>query len=299
MTQKLIDKLPSVIDRRTVESSLDLARSIMDDTIVKAVESTTELVKASGLKLESRQIQEADKEFKRLYSGSAKNVVDRIGGLTKAVLDSTDTIAKLVSRELPNTLAKEAATYRQLAVLKLVQDVTLYTDYTTSLLTYLMACEMAHAYRVPLTTLTNKASINYVKEQWPAYLNAVEDLTRRAKDIEARVKDTLAIVADDGQTKLLAETHGADKVTPFFFGFIDTKYNFIKTWLSKGAENTANRYHLARSQLDLYQNQLNSIVAIQKRQSTVDPAMRRRTEELTALIELKRYEIEELERSYD
>lgn len=299
MAKELLDKLPNVIERKNLEASLDAARSILEDVVKKAVVITLKYGKSANLKFESKEAVGAEKELKSIYPGSAANAVERLGKMNDEVLRNLDTVQKLVNRELPNTLAKSAITYRQAAVIKLVLDTTLFSDYTTAMITYISTAETAHAYKVPLKSLVNQYTVDYVREQWPSYMDACTDLIRNGSKLDQKVRNALDIVIEQSDIETVAQTHGAEATVPFTFGFISTKYNFIKTWLSKRAEDRAAKYHLASEQLNLYETQMKLLEGVRSRQGTLEPALMKRVEELTSLIEVTRHDMGELERYYD
>lgn len=299
MAKELLDRLPLVIERSNIEASLDAARSIIDDSISRAVEVTLQYQKDSNFKFESREAVAADKDLKVVYGGAASNVIDRLGKINKEVQASVAVIERLVSKELPRSIAKNAVTYRHAAVIKLVYDVQLYVDYTMALITFISTAETAHAYKVPVKQMVNKYSTSYLDEQWGAYVDALGDLVKDGNKLEQKVRAATEIVVEDSDSLLVASTHGGGATSPFSFGFISTKYNFIKTWLSKRAEDKARKYHLANEQLNLYETQLKILDGIRSKQGTLDPALKARADELTALVDVLRDEISELERYYD
>jgi len=299
MAKELLDKLPAIIERSRIEASLDAARSILDDAVRRAVEVTLQYQKDANLRFESREAIAAEKDLKGVYPGSASNVVERIGRITKDVQASMATIEKLVSRELPNTLAKNAMTYRHAAVIKLVYDAQLYVDYTLALITYLSQAETAHSFKIPVKQLVNQYSINYLNDQWPAYVDALTDLVRNGNKLEQKVRAAADILVEESDPTIVAQTHGAESASPFSFGFLATNYNFIKTWLSKRAEDRAKKYHLSNEQLNLYETQLKLIESIRSKTGTLDPALKARSDELSSLIDVLRDDIYELERYYD
>jgi len=299
MAKELLDKLPAIIKRGNIEASLDAARSILDDAVRRAVEITLQYQKDANLRFESREAIAAEKDLKAVYPGSASNVVDRIGRITKDVQASMSVIEKLVSRELPDTLAKSAMTYRHAAVIKLVYDTQLYVDYTLALITYLSQAETAHTFKIPVKQLVNQYSINYLNDQWPAYVDAVSDLVRNTSKLEQKVRSAADILIEESDPTIVAQTHGAEAASPFSFGFLASNYNFIKTWLSKRAEDRAKKYHLSNEQLNLYETQLKLIEGIRSKTGTLDPALKARSDELTALVDVLRDDISELERYYD
>jgi len=299
MAKELLDKLPAVIERSRIEASLDAARSILDDVVRRAVEVTLQYQKDANLRFESREALAAEKDLKAIYPGSASNVVERIGRINKEVQSSVAVIEKLVSRELPNLLAKGAVTYRHAAVIKLVYDVQLYVDYTLALITYVSTAETAHSYKIPVKQLVNQYSVNYLNSQWPAYVDALTDLVRNSGKLEQKVRGAADILVEESDATTVAQTHGAEAASPFSFDFLATNFNFIKTWLSKRAEDRAKKYHLSNEQLSLYETQLKLLESIRSKSGTLDPALKARSDELTSLIDVLRDEITEMERYYD
>lgn len=291
-----IQALPAVVERKRIDELLELSISVTERGFLRSLEY------AKGLFPEKFKAANAEKYVNQYFNSTsyAKSIgiVAAIEKTTQALVDTAKQIQRDLNKLIPQTLTRDAITYKQAAVLEFTSNVDFYCNYVSSFVNYLLLSEAAQATNTPLQDLMSKSSILEIDEGWVRFMALSVAYSARNFSIVEDIRKASDVVMQAGGDEVVSKIHGYASVNPNKSGFIyiPTKWNPFYMIGSVWIHYLVDRHKIMEEKLKLFEAML--IHQKQIAEKSNDPAIMRRVEELTLIVDELKAKIEKSEKRY-
>lgn len=293
--EQYTQNLPEIIEKSRILTDIDVASQINEDSIVPTLESMAEsFTKGKFKSAELLRLEESAKRGGQFKMNGA--LMATLSGLNGKVAEVIRSLKRVVDKEIPRRLATAGMTYRQAAMLRTVELLNFYTNYTNKLVAFYLAHEIS--FNTKQSVDMSRKDEQEISTNWAGYLAVVGLLSQMGESsnsLDAFLKAIPEITVDtSGNTTTFTESSAA--LDPTLRGFISLRFNpwyYIQGW---AAEWDAKKYRLAKEEKEMYELQL--LYLENQRNGTEDPTLEKMIQEKKELIAVMRYRMEKVEKKY-
>lgn len=293
--EQYTQNLPEIIEKARIVTDIEVISQINEDSITPTLEAMAESFTKGRFKSpELLRLEESAKRGGQFKMSGA--LMATLSELNTKVSEVVRSIKRVVDKKVPRRLATAGMTYRQAAVLRTVELLNFYTNYTNDLVSFYLAHEISFNTKQP--TGLSRRSEQEISSNWAGYLAVVGLLSQMGESsnsTDSFLKAIPEITVDTGSNSTTFNVSNA-ALDPTLRGFISLRFNpwyYVQGWL---AEWDAKKYRLAKEEKEMYELQL--LYLENQRGGTEDPTLEKMIQEKKELIAVMRYRMEKVEKKY-
>lgn len=292
--ETFVTSLPATLERARIVDQMDTTVALINEGPAFYI-TASQAVGDIADDYTSKEAKALLEQFYRLTRVSKKAFQNNLLEFLGNIIDNLTEAQKIVTKTFPKTITRDTLTYRQLGFIQFAAACDMVVNFTPKVLTYLIQLETCHLANERIDQHMTKAAIKEIQDNWVQYLQVLRTIGSDPKFV-TQLDSAADLVVEAGKVDIVLSTHGATKINPMVNGFVPPKYNPFRMLGMALAEWQAKRYHEFQEQLSLFQ----VLLAYQKQllAKEVDPAVERRIEELSSVIEELQAKINKMEKRY-
>lgn len=293
--ESFVTSMPASMKTSTVIEQVETSSALYVDVIQDNLKYASELYK-SNQAFKSKEAKELVEQFYRLTKIQNKNFFTDLMQALDLAVERAREVKSVMTKTMPKLITRDTLTYRQLGYMQFCAGVDFVINFAPKVLTYLMRAETCVLSGEKVESHYSKAALSDITENYLQFIQVIRVVGLKTSTVLTDLEQALDIVVEDDKVDVMASTHGSDKINPVRQGFLPPAINPFRIIGMAMAEYQAKRYHQLQEQLSLFQ----VLLAYQKQllEKEVDPAVERRVEELSSIIEELQLRIKKMEQRY-
>lgn len=287
--------MPASIKTSTLVDQMELSTAFHNEVMRDNLKYASELYK-NNQSFKSKEAKAMVETFYRLTKLPNKSFFTDLLESLDLLTERTHEVKQVMGKTLPRIITRDTLTYRQLGYMQFASGVDFLIDFAPKVLTYVMRAETCVLSGDKLESHYSKAALAEVTENYVQFIQVLRALCLKNSTIVDDLSKAVDMVVEEGKVDVMAGAHGSEKINPMRHGFVPPRHNPFRMLGMALAEWQAKRYHQLQEQLSLFQ----VLLAYQKQllENEVDPAVERRVEELSAVIEELQLRKNKMEQRY-
>lgn len=287
--------MPASMKTATVIEQVETSTALYVDVIKDNLTYASELYKTNQT-FRSKEAKALVEQFYRLTKIQNKNFFTDLKQALDVAVERTREVKGVMTKTMPKLITRDTLTYRQLGYMQFCAGVDFVINFAPKVLTYLMRAETCLLSGEKLESHYSKNALAEITENYLQFIQVIRVVGLKNSTVLTDLEKALDVIVEEDKVDVMAGTHGSEKINPVRQGFMSPAINPFRIIGMALAEYQAKRYHQLQEQLSLFQ----VLLAYQKQllENEVDPAIERRVEELTIIIEELQLRINKMEKLY-
>lgn len=293
--ESFVTSLPATIERSRINDQIEMTTSFLNEAVIPYLTQSMEFTDISK-SFKSKEVKAMVEQFYRMARLPNKGFQKDLTEALTLLVERLGKVRPVVAKSFPKTVARDTLTYRQLGYIQFASAADFVADFSPKLLSYIVRAEICSLTNDRIENHMPKATILEIEEGWLRYIQVIRITSTKASTILEDLEKAADLLVEAGKMQVMAATHGDAKINPMASGFLPPRYNPFRIFGMAMAEYQAKRYHQLQEQLSLFQ----VLLAYQKQllENEVDPAVERRVEELSGIVEELQARLNKLEKRY-